>query len=65
MQDLYEILDEIRKNCGVILNFSNVERGLGICNRIIFWGREGILGELKGEEIDYENIVSCMSGQSQ
>ena len=38
LQALSEVLNEVKKECGIILIFSKVEKALGICDRIVFWG---------------------------
>ena len=55
MLALYEVLNEVRKECGIILSFSKIEKELNICDRIVFWGRDGIVEEL-GRDM-YESSI--------
>lgn len=58
MKDLYNVLMEVRKTCGVILNFSKMEKELNICNRVVIMSNKGVVEELKEEEIEYQNILT-------
>lgn len=49
------ILNQVRKTAGLILNLSRVEQELQLCSRILIIGREGITGEITGQ--DAENVT--------
>ena len=53
MLELYHLLEEVRKTCGIIINFSKFEKEISICDRIIVWDKVGVRGELKGEEASH------------
>ncbi len=66
MSDLYRILDEVRKSCGVIFNFSKVDKEISMCDRLVFMNEDRILVEMKKDEIDYRTIIymlTAMKGQ--
>lgn len=60
MEGFFDMLDEARKKCGILLNFSKLECELSICSRIIFMDRKGIVGELVGNEINFANITKMI-----
>ncbi len=66
MAGLYDVLLEVRKTCGVIVNFSKVEKEIDICDRVVFMKEDNINTELKQGEINYKSIlyaIDDMNGQ--
>ena len=52
MQELYMSLDRIKQKCSIIVNLSKSENELFFCDRIIVWGKEGIVDIISSDDKD-------------
>lgn len=45
-------LDRIKQKCSIIVNLSKSENELFFCDRIIVWGKEGIVDIISSDDKD-------------